>query len=566
MLNSVMASEINLSDRDALIELWNRVGTRRLTALASLTMITGLSEGAGLVLLVPVVHLLAAGSAADLPAIIAPLHALPAATLLMMVVGLMCTRAMVVFAANEQRREIGLQLSHDFRADTHQAIMQAEWSWLASQDSADHAAMIVGESERSASLFNDAISMQISLGTLAILSVAALVVSPALTLALLAVGIPSAWAAAYFGLRRGRQNDAYWTAFADMQNGLANGIARLRAARIAGSERELSDQFASASAELSEFERIYFRRAHQSQLIFQISAVCALAIAIYLTTQVWNVGVAVLVPVLFLAIRAVPLLSRLHLALRSWRYNLPALARLREHLAIALRNRMAQDQNGHAPEFQKSIELHNISLRYSSRARPVLANFSLSILKGQFVSVIGTSGSGKSSLGDIACGLTKPDAGQVLVDGVPLTNAGRSAWRGKIGYLEQSPFFLNQSLRENLLWGLEDTTDSALHSALKHASADFVLEWPDGLATQMGDGGLQLSGGELRRIALARTLLRAPDLLILDEFTASLDRTNRDAILDVIGRLKGSVTILALTHDEKVTQMADVTCDLDLHR
>ena len=136
----------------------------------------------------------------------------------------------------------------------------------------------------------------------------------------------------------------------------------------------------------------------------------------------------------------------------------------------------------------------------------------------------GPSGAGKSTLADVIGGLVTPDTGELRLDGTALDPAARRGWREQVAYVQQEPVLFHTTIRENLRWAFPAADDAALDAALRDAAAHFVFALPEGLDTLVGDRGGRLSGGERQRIALARGLLRAPALLILDNFEQLADR------------------------------------------
>ena len=563
MLKITMATGQTATNAKAVSALLARLERGPLAMLAVLTLVASLTEGIGLFLLIPLAHIFAGDGPEILPGAFEVLPEISPTMLLLLVALLVSGRAVMVYVANELRRGIALDLSHGLRSEAHGAILQAEWRYLANQNSADQTTVILSEAERSSSLFDDAVTIATVAVTLCVLVLAGLLFFPAMTLLLLAIGAPLALLAAMLKAGTAQGGEAYWGAYSGMQDSLADGIARLRAARIAGAQDALAADFARASSSLAELERSYFRLGHRQQTIFQIASVVALVSAVYLALGVFETPLALLLPPLFLAIRAVPLLNRAHQAWRSWQYNRPALANILSQIDRAAGHREAAAPDLPAIRFERSIELARIGLTYDNRAKPALHEFSMTIEKGQFIAVSGQSGAGKSTLADILSGLLLPDRGEMSVDGVALNGSSRSSWRKQVGYLEQNPFFLSASVKDNLAWGQPEIGEQEIKAALARASAGFVLEWPDGLQTQMGESGRQMSGGERRRIALARALLPNPDLLILDEFTASLDAEYRAAVIAAIEQLKRHHTIVAITHDQHVIARADHHVDMD---
>lgn len=198
--------------------------------------------------------------------------------------------------------------------------------------------------------------------------------------------------------------------------------------------------------------------------------------------------------------------------------------------------------------FQSSISFKDVVFTYSGRSQ-TLSCINLSIKKGQMTALIGHSGSGKSTVTDLLLGLQVPDEGAVLIDGVSLSSFKQNSFRERIGYVPQDPMLFHSSIRENLLWSFEGATETDLWVALRLANAEnFIKELPEGIDTMVGDRGVRLSGGQRQRIALARALLRKPELLILDEATSALDSESELLIQQSIEMIGKDTTILIVAH------------------
>lgn len=197
---------------------------------------------------------------------------------------------------------------------------------------------------------------------------------------------------------------------------------------------------------------------------------------------------------------------------------------------------------------QNGIELKNIDFSYPGRTS-TLKNVNLTVAKGKMTALIGESGAGKSTAIDLMIGLQIPERGQVLLDGFSLDQWRQNSFRGKIGYVPQDPFLFNDTIRENLLWSFKKANENDLWEALSLANAyDFVNVLPLKLDTIVGDRGVKLSGGQRQRIALARALLRKPELLILDEATSALDSESEKLIQQSIETIGKHTTIIVIAH------------------
>lgn len=179
----------------------------------------------------------------------------------------------------------------------------------------------------------------------------------------------------------------------------------------------------------------------------------------------------------------------------------------------------------------------------------MLRGVSFRIAKGTVTALVGRSGAGKTTIADLLLGLLTPTAGEILIDGVPLTPDNLPAWRHALGYVPQEPLILNASVRGNLQRFHPGVTEEEMIDALKKAQAWPIIEnLPQGLDTLLGDEGVRLSGGERQRIVLARVLQGKPRLIVMDEATSAMDYENETAVREVIHGLSNEVTILVIAH------------------
>jgi ATP-binding cassette subfamily C protein len=197
-------------------------------------------------------------------------------------------------------------------------------------------------------------------------------------------------------------------------------------------------------------------------------------------------------------------------------------------------------------------------VRYSHDGiRSIFDDVSLVVPARGLTLIIGPSGSGKTTLLDLIVGLRQPDAGQLLIDDVPLPEIDLRSWRRQIGYVPQESVMVDESVAHNLTLG-EDIPEERIRDALRAADAlQFVEAMPQGLMTHVGQGGSRLSGGQRQRLAIARALIHEPRLLILDEATSNLDPEAQDAIVETVAHLKTKMAVLAVAHQEKLVRVAD---------
>jgi len=325
--------------------------------------------------------------------------------------------------------------------------------------------------------------------------------------------------------------------------------------------------------------------ARRSQIDFAKASATATAVQLALTAVVLAVLVDVAVDHLHLALsellvlafiftRLVPQITSAQSQIQTLAQALPAFDELRGVIADCGEaaevgeRRLALSASPRQPlvlEDRLSFKAVSFSyLRPDGRPVEVLHEVSFDLPARSTTALVGPSGAGKTSLADLAVGLLSPTSGNVLVDGLALSGDAVASWRDAIAMVPQEAFLFHESIRTNLLWARPEASEVNIWQALATAAAEqFVRGLPEGVDTVVGDRGARLSGGERQRIALARALLRQPALLVLDEATNSLDAGNETLILDALVQLHGQVTMLVIAHQPSTIRHADQVITVD---
>ncbi|WP_250121860.1 heterocyst formation ABC transporter subunit HepA [Chroococcidiopsis sp. CCMEE 29] len=197
---------------------------------------------------------------------------------------------------------------------------------------------------------------------------------------------------------------------------------------------------------------------------------------------------------------------------------------------------------------QRAIEFVDVDFGYDAE-QLVLHNVTLTIKRGQMTALVGASGAGKTTLVDLIPRFYDPTKGKILLDGVDLRKFAINSVRRKMAVVSQDTFIFNTSVRNNITYGTEGADEAAIWEVARLANAlEFIREMPQGFDTQLGDRGVRLSGGQRQRIAIARALLRDPDILILDEATSALDSVSERLIQDSLEKLSVGRTVIAIAH------------------
>jgi ATP-binding cassette, subfamily B, bacterial MsbA len=209
------------------------------------------------------------------------------------------------------------------------------------------------------------------------------------------------------------------------------------------------------------------------------------------------------------------------------------------------------------PSPHREISLRNVSFSYDG-IDTVVKNVNLSIRFGERVAIVGPNGGGKSTLINLICRFYDPTGGDVLLDGVPLTELALHDVRRRISLVTQQTELFNESILYNIRYGRWDATEEEIISAAKQAHAhEFIADFPDGYRTMVGPNGFRLSGGQRQRIALARAILRNAEILVLDEATSQVDVESERLIHESLARYVENRTVIMITHRASTLALAD---------
>lgn len=207
--------------------------------------------------------------------------------------------------------------------------------------------------------------------------------------------------------------------------------------------------------------------------------------------------------------------------------------------------------------FTDKVEISDISWRYPDARDNVLDHLSITVKKGEAIGIIGESGAGKSTFGNILLRLYTPNNGVILMDGISIESIPH-IWSRTIGYVPQGVFLIDDSIRANVVFGADEGDEERVWRALKKAALDsFVRSLPEGIDTVVGERGVRFSGGQVQRIAIARALYAEPQILVLDEATSALDNETEEAVMEAIDELTGTITMIIIAH--RVTTLRN--CD-----
>lgn len=517
--------------------------------LTALALGTAASEGLGLLLVVPLLGALGADQ-------------MRLGILLGGFVTLTLLRALLGHARQLTAVRLRGEVVDGLRRRAWDALLHCDWRVLREARRSDSASLLISDIDRLGAALSEAFAALALGATLVAVLSAGLWIAPLPVLALALLGLVLVPLLRRSQAGAARQGERTSEAYAVLHATSSGALAGLRTIKALTAEAPVAARIDAAQEGLRRAERGYWRMQGLAQLALQFGAALGLAAFVWLMVTRGGESAAQLVPLVAVVVRAVPLAGAVHQAWLQWNHARPALASLAALLATFGAAREPEAESAVTPTFARELRVAAATVRFGAAGPPVLDDISLTLPAGSITALTGPSGAGKTTLADLLGGLIAPDAGTLLLDGVPLGPAARRGWRRRVAYVAQEPVLFAGTARENLLLAAPDADDARLVLALHRAAADFVLVLPGGLACPVGDGGRALSGGEVQRLLLARALLNDPALLILDEATSALDPANEALIAAALERLRGSVTVVIIAHHGALSALADQTIRL----
>lgn len=346
---------------------------------------------------------------------------------------------------------------------------------------------------------------------------------------------------------------------------LRQSLAAVKEAKILGRERYFSGRFASIRSGLGDLEAVQLTTEMFPRLVVETTFVLALAALIVLAwLKPAGAGNMTLTLGIF-AYGGLRLLPSLHLMV--YRFN---------RIGSGAASVQAVSRDWHdldryvgesgplqpAQSMEESVAFHDVSFSYDTAHgmdQPALRDIDLTIRRGESIGIVGPTGAGKTTLVDLMLGVLEPTEGTICVDGRDIRTSLRG-WQRQIGYVPQTVYLIDDTIRRNIALGLEDAEidETRVLDAARDAQLDgFLSGLPDGLNTVTGERGLRLSGGERQRIAVARALYRRPAVLIFDEATAALDNLTEQALTTTIQGLHGKTTTVFIAHRLSTVESCD---------
>jgi len=549
-------------------EFFRLPGGRPVLVLAAL-LAASLFEGFGLSAVLPLLAVAAEGEAGGSPAarLVRAVFALFGLSLsfdLLVLVVMFAFALRTGFMVTVQRLIAGISagVASHLRTELARALLQARLLHLLKNPTGRYAQAMGQEAQRCGEAYALAANFVVLLVQTAVYLGVALLVSPLLALLALLLGGGASVLLSGLVRRTRRAGVRRVQASAEMAALLTDTLANIRPIRAMAREEGFLAFLARRIRAVEKAVRRQIASRESLAYLHEGLLVLFLAGGFWLAHAVGGVPVAEMVVSGVVLARIAGTIGNLQ---KVYQRTVEAEASIDQMQALIAAARAAhEDVGGGRPPSGPEREIRFERVTFAYDGRPVLRGVDLVVPAGRLVVLTGSSGAGKSTLLDLLLGFLEPDDGAILVDGVPLADLDRRAWRRRVGYVPQDPVLLHASVRDNLTLGEDGVGEDALAEALDLACAREVVETlPQGLETPVGERGAALSGGQRQRLALARALVGRPRLLLLDEATSALDLSTERAVCRNIATLRGRCTVLAVTHRPAWLEVADLVVELD---
>ncbi|MDG0866418.1 ABC transporter ATP-binding protein [Candidatus Lucifugimonas marina] len=440
--------------------------------------------------------------------------------------------------------------------DMFSASMLANWTYLIGSRSGDLVNTISVEGRRAGSAFQSMlISVAAALNVGTYLVVALFVMWQATLLAIIPVGL-TLLLFRFASTRAHKLGRGATEANSELTSSVSEAFSSSKFIKGSALETQTIARVSNPISTLAEIDEKSGINNGFVQAGYEFIVLAVLLVGLGVTSQFVDLQSGTVTLFVLLFVRAYQRARGWQQSYQTLNHHVPSVDRVTNVLTSAT-NYRESTPNALAPVFSNELALDEVAFSYGDN-RNVLDGLSLSIPAGSMTSIVGPSGTGKTTLIDVVMGLLKPDAGEFLIDGVSLSTVDPYSWRKQIGYVTQDVNLFHDTIERNISWGSESVDVERVEWVSELCGASkFISDLPDGYSTVIGDRGLRISGGQRQRIAMARAFYRDPKLLILDEATSELDSESEEQIQKTIESIRGQITILTVAHRLRTVMSSD---------
>ncbi len=336
---------------------------------------------------------------------------------------------------------------------------------------------------------------------------------------------------------------------------MQEGFGGIKDVFLLGRQEHFASKFGAESHELARVQAVTELFTRVPRYFMELVAYGSVILLIVVLLSLYDGSLSTLLPVLAVyalaGFKLLPAFQQVYSATTVIRGSLAAFDALKEDLTKSKREESRLPIEDVVLPVKREILISSVTYSYPGQSTPVLSMCDLLIPVNETIGLVGSSGSGKSTAVDVLLGLLHPQHGSVVIDGVALRPENLRQWQNNVGYVSQSIFLSDASIRDNIAFGLPDSKvdPERIRTAVKKARLEELIDsLPRGLDTRVGERGVQLSGGQRQRIGIARALYTDAEVLVFDEATSALDGMTEKQVMDSIHDFSGCKTIIVIAH------------------
>lgn len=452
---------------------------------------------------------------------------------------------------------VNSRISHRLRSSIFDQLLSVSYSFLEGNESGRLMNTLATETWQTSRALGVLVSLVINICTISVFVTLLLLLSWQLTLLVATILILISLTIQYITRHVKSLGKEAVQANKDLANRMWEGFGGMKLVRAFGRESYEQARFDTVSKQVrNSFLKLEMLSSVVNPLSETLSAALLLCILVVALLQE-QAALPTLLTFIFILYRLQPQVKQLDGA----RVSLVALTSSVEDVMFLLdRSDKPYIRSGRIPfsGLQQAIAFEAVSFRYNPLDKPALDNVSICIPRGKTTALVGPSGGGKSTLIGLICRFYDVTEGGIYVDGCSLRRLNLTTWRNRIAIVSQDIHMFSTTVRENIAYGRLEATEAEIVEAAKQANAhDFISKLPHGYKTKVGDRGIRLSGGQRQRIALARAIVRDPEILILDEATNALDSISENLIQEALKSLSHNRTVIVIAHRLSTIEQAD---------
>ncbi|MGH7999353.1 MAG: ABC transporter ATP-binding protein [Brasilonema sp.] len=458
------------------------------------------------------------------------------------------------------------RIGHRLRSGIFNQLLSVSYSFLEGQDSGKLINTLSRETWQTTTALSTLVTLMITICTVSVYVVWLLLISWQLTVIVTVLMVLISLFIQFMTRKVKTLGEQAVEANSDLGNRMWEGLAGMKVIRAFGRESYEQKRFDATSEKVVntflKLDIIGGTVQPTSEVLSSILILCILVVA-----QLQDPSSLLMLPAfLFILYRLQPQVKQLE----STRVTLVGLtSSVQDVMYFLEKSDKTYIHSGHTPlkNLEQGIYFESVNFRYNPHEELALQDVSICIPKGKTTAIVGPSGAGKSTLLGLICRFYDVTSGEISIGKFPLRELDLTDWRNQIAIVSQDVYMFSTTVMENIAYGRLDATEEEIIEAAKLAHADdFIMQLPDGYATKVGDRGVRLSGGQRQRIALARAIIRNPQILILDEATNALDTISEHLIQEALNTLSQSRTVIVIAHRLSTIEQADQIIVLDKGR